>query len=101
MKKIIGGKKYDTETAKFCGEYTYSNARDFNHFGERLYQKKNCEFFLYGEGGATSKYGRSCGQNEWCGSEQIIPLSENEARDWAEKYLDVEEYISLFGEPEE
>lgn len=58
-------------------------------------------FFLYGSGGASSKYSRSCGLNSWEGSEEIIPYTEEKARKWMEKYADVEDYIKVFGEPEE
>ena len=32
---------------------------------------------------------------------KIIPLSEDEARDWVEEHMDVDDYIELFGECEE
>ena len=102
MKKIIKNKVYDTETAQKCGEWDnghYTN--DFAYCAETLYQKKTGEFFLHGEGNAASKYSRSCGQNEWCGGEQIIPLTYAEAQKWAEEHLDGDEYIAIFGEPEE
>ena len=102
MKKVINNKVYDTEKAKRCGEYEPSPYRsDFHWFCETLYQKKTGEFFLHGDGNAASKYSKSCGQNEWCGSEKIIPLTYEEAQSWAEKHLDGEECISIFGEPEE
>ena len=102
MKKIINGKMYDTETAKRIGDWNNNcSTTDFNYYMERLFQKKTGEFFLYGEGNAASKYSRSCGQNEWCGSSEIIPLLFEEAREWAEKKLDADTYIGIFGEPEE
>ena len=54
MKKIINGKMYNTETAKYCGGYEFSNCGDFNYVCEELYQKKTGELFLYGEGGAMN-----------------------------------------------
>lgn len=98
MKKIIGGKKYDTETARFIGEDGFSNSRDFNHWSEELYQKRTGEFFLYGEGGPLSRYAEVTGQNEWSGGEKIIPLSYDSAREWAEEHLDADDYESVFGE---
>lgn len=47
-----------------------------------------------------SNYAESYG-NERYGGEKIIPLSENEAKEWAERNLDVEEYEAIFGEVEE
>lgn len=102
MKKVLKGKVYDTETAKKVASWYSSYARnDFHYYEEELYQKKTGEFFLYGEGNAASPYSKSCGQNEWCGSEKIVPLTFAEAQEWAEKHLDGDEYCEIFGEPDE
>lgn len=102
MKKIINGKVYDTDTAKKVASWYSSYARnDFHYYEEELYQKKTGEFFLYGEGNAASPYRRSCGQNEWCGSEKIMPMTFKEAQEWAEEHLDGEDYCEIFGEPDE
>lgn len=102
MKKIIKNKLYDTDTAKRLGEYEPNPYHsDFHWFCETLYQKRTGEFFLHGDGNAASKYSKSCGQNEWCGAEKIIPLSYDEAQSWAEEHLDGDDYIAIFGEPNE
>jgi len=101
MKKIINGKKYDTETAQLIGGAGYSERRDLYYWREVLYRKKTGEFFLYGEGGPNSKYSRKIGQCTWSGGEQIIPLTLDEAQEWAEKYLDAEKYEEVFGRIEE
>ena len=101
MKKIIKGKKYDTETAKPVGSTSYSYPGDFQHWTETLYLKKTDELFIHGTGGALSKYSRSVGFNTVTGGEEIIPLTEKEAREWVEKYLTAEEYEEIFGEVEE
>ncbi len=100
MRRIINGKKYDTETAELMAEYKISNRRDFNFLEEELYRKKTGEFFLYGEGGANSKYREEVALNEWSGGEAITPLSEDEAKRWVEAYAD-DEYEAIFGEVEE
>ena len=102
MKKVINGKVYDSDKARALGEYAPNPYRsDFHYFCETLYRKKTGEFFLHGEGNAASKYALSCGQNEWCGGEKIIPLTYADAQAWAEEHLDGDEYIAIFGEPEE
>jgi len=101
MKKIINGKRYDTETAQLIGSASYSNRTDFHFWNEELYRKKTGEFFLYGEGGPASKYSRQIEQNTWSGGEQIIPLTLEEAQEWGEKYLDADEYEEVFGRIEE
>lgn len=102
MKKIINGKKYDTETAKEVGSWENGGSwRDFSHMEETLYLKKTGEFFLFGEGGPMTKYSVSQVQNSWSGGSRIIPLSYENARQWAEEHLDADEYESVFGEVEE
>ena len=102
MKKIINGKMYNTETAKNLGEWCNGVPRnDFNYCEETLYRKKTGEFFLYGEGGANTGYRECVGQNSWSGGSEIIPLAESEAKKWVEDHLNADEYISIWGEPEE
>jgi hypothetical protein len=101
MKKIINGRRYDTETAQLVGSTRYSNRTDFYFWEEELYRKKTGEFFLYGEGGPMSKYSRRTGPNQWSGGKEIRPLSLKEAQEWAEKYLDADEYEEVFGRVEE
>lgn len=87
MKKVIKGRVYDTSTAKKLGmRWT---GTEFSRSGwEELYRKKTGEFFtLY----------HSYSDN----SERIEPITYEEAQRWAEEHLDGDDYISLFGEPEE
>lgn len=101
MKQIINGKMYNTETAKeltsWSNDVSYS---DFSHCREVLYRKKTGEYFLYGEGGAMSKYSEYHG-NCSSGGSKIIPLTENKAKAWAEKHIDSDKYIEIFGDVEE
>jgi hypothetical protein len=102
MKKIINGKKYDTETAKLVGEWTNGYyANDFHYCSEDLYLKKTGEFFIYGSGGAMSKYAEAAGNNNWYGGEQIIPVTYEAAQKWAEENLSENEYEVIFGEIDE
>lgn len=99
MKKIINGKVYDTSTAKELGSYAnYGSWRDFSHYEETLYRKKTGEFFLHGEGGPATRYAVPEGQNSWSGGERIMPMTYNEAREWAEKHLEADDYEAIFGE---
>ena len=79
MKKIIKNKLYDTDTAKRLGEY---EPNSYKSDCETLYQKRTGEFFLHGD-------------------EKIIPLKYSEAQSWAEEHLDGDDYIAIFGEPNE
>lgn len=99
MKKIIKGKCYDTEKAELVGYWCNTgDTRDFYHIRERLFRKSSGEFFLFGSGGPCTKYAVSEGTNSCCGSSKIIPLTWDEAREWAEEYLDGDEYEKIFGE---
>ncbi|MBN1532105.1 MAG: hypothetical protein JXA20_05540 [Spirochaetes bacterium] len=89
MKKVFDGLLYDTSTAEEVGAWgngLYGN--DFNRCEETLYRTPNGRYFLHGEGGAASKYQRVCGQNSWTGGEEIIPMTPEEAQEWAEQHLD-------------
>lgn len=99
MKKIINNKVYDTDTAKELGSWSnMADYRNFSQFSETLYCKKTGEFFLYGEGGPMTQYAVAEGQNSWRGGSRIMPMSFQEARAWAEKHLDGDEYEAIFGE---
>lgn len=98
MKKIINGKIYDTSTAREIGVWANSwDLQDLSHVEEHLYRKKTGEFFLCGQGGAASKYAQSTGQNSWVSGCQILPLTWDAAREWAEEHMDTAGYEAIFG----
>ena len=102
MVKIVKGRKYDTETAREVGCYSNGGGwRDFRHYEETLYRKRTGEYFLFGEGGPMTKYAEQVGQSGRSGGSEIIPLSFDDAREWAEKNLDADEYEAEFGVVEE
>lgn len=96
MKKIINNKLYNTESAKLVGEFQSTFAvNDFHYYEEELYLKKTGEFFLYGHGNGLSPYAKryidGMGQGE-----KIIPLTDQQARKWAEENMDPDDYMELF-----
>ncbi len=102
MNKVINGKRYDTEKAELVGYYDNGlDWGDFSMYCERLYRKRTGEFFLNREGGANSAMSKPCGSNTWSGSEDIVPISYGEAKEWAEEHMSGDEYAELFGEPDE
>lgn len=101
MNKIIKGRRYDTETAKEISFASSSSIGDFSSWSEVLYKKRTGEYFLYGEGGAMSKYRTAIDQNSWPGGEKIVPLSLEEAKEWAEKHMTADEYEEEFGAVED
>ena len=101
MKKIINGRKYDTETAQMVGEWSEGYRNDFSYIEEELYRKRTGEYFLYGYGGPMSRYARQVAGGNYSGGESIVPLSYESARQWAEQHMDPDEYEAEFGEVEE
>ena len=101
MKKIINGKLYNTDTAERMGTWDNGIYGDLDSVEETLYRKRTGEFFLCGEGGARSRYAISTGNNFWSGGSEIIPLTWEAAREWAEKHLNADNYEQIFGEVSE
>ena len=101
MKKIINGRRYDTETAKLVGYISYSTPGSLDYWCDSLYKKKTGEFFLHGEGGPMSKHSKRTGENEWSYGQEIIPLKLSQAQRWAERHLTADEYEAIFGVVEE
>lgn len=101
MRKVIDGKVYDTITADLLGEAESKAFKsDFNWWQEALYRTSRGAFFLSGEGYAGSSWAeRVPGGARGAGS-GIRVLTEAEAKEWAERYLDVEEYEEIWT-PEE
>lgn len=98
MKKVIDGKMYDTSTAKKLGEWTNGERyADFNYLEESLYRTKAGRYFIYGNGGAMTKYAESAGNNSWSSGSRIEPVSRETAMEWAEEHLDGDEYEEIFG----
>lgn len=101
MKKIINGKKYDTETATEVCEWSEGYVSDLRYVEETLFRKKTGEYFLHGYGGAASRYAQRIEDNNYEGGSAIIPLSYEAARKWAEDHMPVEIYEAEFGEVSE
>jgi len=74
MKKYIGTKYYDTNTAKLLAEKDTV----------KIYRKATGEYFLYSKIDDNSKG-------------KIIPLDFDEAKNWAKEKLDSKTYDNLFG----
>lgn len=98
MKKIINGKIYNTDTAEKIGARDNGYlANDFNYCEESLYRKRTGEYFLFGEGGARTRYATQLGGNSWGGGCAVMPLTYESAREWAEKHLTADDYEAAFG----
>ena len=96
MKKAIHGVRYDTDKATLIGEAHNihrgaDSASDFNYWEAGLYKApRSGRFFLAGNGGPNTIFGRAVGTNSWSGGSDIIPMSVEDAQRWAEENLPVE-----------
>lgn len=100
MKAIINGVRYDTDKATEIGGTTGGSqySSDFSHWSATLYVTPRAKrHFLAGSGGPMSRYARSTSQNSTSGGSQIDPMSEAEAFEWAQEYLDAEAVEEHFG----
>ena len=85
MKKVINGLVYNTETADLLAEkWNHLGRGDFYYCLEGLYKTKKGNYFLYGKGGAASKYAESNGKYSSDGSD-ILAYTEKEALEWLEE----------------
>lgn len=89
MRKIINGKKYDTDTARVICMFDNCENGVFS-YTKILYRKKTGEFFYYKEGGPMSIDGS-----------EIEPISLEEAKGFIERNGDADVYEREFGEVEE
>ncbi len=72
MKKIINRKTYNTDTAEQLGHLCIGTFGDPAGYEEMLFKTKSGNFFLYGAGGADSKYPQQA----------ITPVTKKEADAW-------------------
>tara|TARA_R110002020_G_scaffold119835_2_gene273287 strand:+ start:2217 stop:2528 length:312 start_codon:yes stop_codon:yes gene_type:complete len=97
MRRIKGGKIYDTNTATcICGTGNGLSGSDFRFEDSGLYVTKRGGYFVSGRGGAMSRFAFSSGDG-YVGSSDIIVLSAGEALAEAECHADadtVEKYFS-------
>ena len=97
MRRIIDGKRYDTSTAEEIATATHGYKMEFSYYEETLYCKRTGEYFLYGYGHGESKYAKQV-LGDWGPGEDIVPMTYEQARQWAERNLEADEYEREFGE---
>ena len=93
MKAIIDGLRYNTEapkTVKVGEERASCSVTDFQYWEAALYRTGGRRYFLAGEGGPMSRFARPVDGNSMTGGSKIIPMTKEEALEWAERYLDAE-----------
>jgi hypothetical protein len=97
MRKIIDGKRFDTDRAVAIGAASHGYHGDHDHWEATLYRTpRSGRYFIAGSGGPASRFSQSAGQNTWVGGEDLIPMTTEEARRWAESYLDADAVEQFF-----
>lgn len=87
MQRVIGGKRYNTETADVIADWDngcFNN--DFHACAETLFRTKHGNYFVAGRGGALSRWSVAVGTNGRGGSSGIVALTPAEALAWMEEH---------------
>lgn len=88
MRKIIDGKKYDTDTATLiAAARNMSDESNIDYERRELFKKRTGEYFFYVIGCERYRHKLS----------GIVPLSYGEASRWAEKWMGADEWEREFG----
>ena len=101
MKKLVRGRRYDTETTTRLGRAFEGDESESDYWSETLYVKSTGEFFLYCEGESESQYAQIDKNGVYKPSKDITPLSYAEAKEWTLENLDHEIFDEYFGEIDE
>lgn len=85
MKRIVNGKRYDTDKADLVAEASHGTPGDFSFYEESLYHTRRGAWFVYGEGGPSSPYSQQVGSGSRGAGSAVVPLEDTEAMRWLEK----------------
>ena len=97
MKATIKGRVYDTNKATLIAKDNNGFCpMDERYMEERLYQKTDGEYFVYGYGGSMSPYGKREG-TKMVGTVGMSPAPLEEAKWWARHHMSMDAYIKHFG----
>ena len=102
MNKVIDGRRYNTDTAKYLA--TWDNGKypdDFSYVQEDLYVKRTGEYFVAVTGGANTRYCSHNSDGTRSRGFAAIPMTEAEARIWCETHCSADTYIRIWGTPDE
>lgn len=101
MKAIIQGKRYDTDKAVIIGEGGVGSisSGDFSYWEAGLYRTPiSRQYFLAGEGGPMTRFGQTFSDGMRGYGKKLIPLTREQALEWAQQYLGPDEIEAEFGD---
>lgn len=103
--RISAGHVYDAEKARVVGSYYKGEPFDIDASNipptsmfERLQRTKSGRYFVFGIGGADTRYAARA-DGTWTPGSKITPLSSEDANAWAKRHLTHSEWQAEFGEP--
>jgi len=96
--RIINGKKYDIENARYLGQWDNGlyHGADLEWLCITLYRNEGGDCFLYVEGNDGEELREQYGEHNYDG-EIIIPVTEEKAREWALCHLSGNQNLRIFG----
>lgn len=84
---LVLQRRYNTNTARLIGTHSSGLPTDNPHYYTvSLYRQKDGEYFMVGEGGPESQYGREGKDGGMLSGRRSFSVPEAEARKWMEKY---------------
>ncbi len=99
MRKIIDGKRYDTETASLIFSHGNGHFRsDFKYRSKSLYRTKNGAWFIHHVGGAMSDLSVNVGNGGRGGSECIEPTNDDDAYGFLEAHSEDPEALDAIAQ---
>ena len=86
MRKVVKGKVVDTERMQKLAEVRFGNLTDYNYVWETLfYDPESKSLYLYGRGGAASRYAEPVGINQWAEGERLTKITKGLVLLWLEE----------------
>lgn len=100
MKRVIDGRRYDTDTAEFLCDLTPAshNINDFKYENTSLYRTQRGAYFLSGSGHGLTRWARKMPDGGYGYGEGIIPLDDREALRVLENEAEDELIEKYFGD---
>jgi hypothetical protein len=87
MRRVIDKRVYDTDTAELvhCWDNNLGDS-DINQCEETLYRTPNGRWFVWGRGGANTRWNEQIETNHWAAGEGLRALGPDEALLWLEDH---------------
>jgi len=86
MRRVVKGRVIDTERMVKLAEVRFGSVNDYNYVWETLfYDPESKLLYLYGRGGAASRYAEAVGVNQWSEGEKLMKITKGLVLQWLEE----------------